>query len=144
MNTHLNILLIEDDSVDIDLVRHLLAGYRQHFTLTVVEDGAAALAFLRGERQQSRWSQPHLILLDLALPRMDGFTFLAQLRQDPLLRTSIVFVLTNSTADIDKAQAYRAGIAGYFCKATLGASGAPLASFLAAYSAIVTFPPTTY
>lgn len=138
MLPQLNVLLIEDNDVDVEALRRHLSAFPGRLALTVVDDGATALTLLRGQSPQRPFPQPYLILLDLSLPQMDGFTFLGELRSDPALCNSIVFVLTESTDDVAKAAAYRCGIAGYFSKANLNAQ---FAHFLAVYSTIVEFPP---
>jgi CheY-like chemotaxis protein len=61
-------------------------------------------------------SEPLLILLDLNMPRMGGIEFLKQLRDDPLLRRTLVFVITTSSGDEDRRLAYEKNVAGYFLK----------------------------
>lgn len=139
MHRRINILLIEDDLVDAAGIEEVLRQERQ-FPLTVVNDGEAALVALRGERGQSPLPRPYLILLDLSLPKMDGFAFLQALRQDPILKTSIVFAVTGSKADADKRKTYQQGIAGYLPKGNVGERFQELAAFLVTYCSLVEFP----
>ncbi len=59
---------------------------------------------------------PCLVLLDLNMPRMGGIEFLDELRRDPLLRRTLVFVMTTSSAEEDRVRAYDRNVAGYIMK----------------------------
>jgi CheY-like chemotaxis protein len=138
----LNILLIEDDDTIIEALRRSFARLGSQFSLTVTSDGPTALAVLCGQLEHPPLARPYLILLDLSLPIMDGLAFLTELRRDPRLCTSIVFVLTYSSTDVDKLATYQCGIAGYFDKTKLGAGFEDLTSFLTVYCTLVEFPET--
>ena len=101
------ILLVEDSEADVELVRRSLIEGPQRPELIVVEDGVVALQLLRSAGQGSaRAIRPDLILLDLNLPRKSGHQVLAELKQDPELRSIPVLVLTSSHAESDIAGAY--------------------------------------
>lgn len=140
MHRRINILLVEDNPADMIAIAGALGKGYDQFLLTAVNDGETALAVLRGELGQTPLSRPFLILLDLYLPKIDGFAFLRILRQDPKLRNSIVFVISGSNTDVDKRKTYQAGIAGYLCKEKVGQHFQALATFLDAYCSLVEFP----
>lgn len=135
----LNVLLVEDDSIDVEaLTRYLRQAPEILLALTVVDDGEAALHLLR---QQQDLLYPYIILLDLRLPRIDGLTFLRELRRDALLKGSVVFMLTLSSDEAEIDEAYRLGIAGYIHKPDPGSTDLQaLVNFLIAYATIVQFP----
>lgn len=110
------LLLVDDDDVDIMSVRRALVDLDIGNPVVVAHDGIEALEHLRGENGREALAPPYIILLDLNMPRMDGIEFLAELRADPALRQSIVFVLTTSAARKDLAQAYRHNVAGFITK----------------------------
>ena len=87
------ILLVEDDDVAAEGVVRSLNRSGAPFPVVWAEDGVAALAALRGEDPQRSVPRPRLILLDLNMPRMNGFEFLQQLREDARLCDDVVFVL---------------------------------------------------
>lgn len=140
------ILLVEDDKLDVKAIRKALTAARIANPLYVANDGIEALELLRGEAVDAAGKpipavpQPYLILLDLNLPRMNGLEFLEELRSDPSLRASIVFVLTTSDDDRDIIEAYDKFIAGYMVKAKAGDDFVELISMLDHYWRIVEFP----
>lgn len=115
-----SILIIDDDEIDIRLVKRGLAKYRIDNEIFEACDGVEALEKLRGENGQTAIPGPCLILLDLNMPRMTGHEFLTELRADAQLSNSIVFVLTTSSDDADMARAYEKHIAGYLLKSEAG------------------------
>ena len=103
------ILLVEDDPADVELTRETLADAKVVTRLHVVGDGLEALAFLRREAQYADAPRPDLVLLDLNLPRMDGRTFLAEIRLDDRFKSIPIVVLTTSQAEEDILKSYRLG-----------------------------------
>jgi chemotaxis family two-component system response regulator Rcp1 len=95
------ILLVENNPGDVRLVAEGLRARGSEQRLHVVEDGEAALSFVRAGRPR-----PDLVLLDLNLPRKAGFDVLAEMKGDPLLRRIPVIVLSGSAAKPEMARAY--------------------------------------
>lgn len=135
------ILLVEDDEIDAEAIVRGFQKQQIDNPITVVSNGIEALNALRGEGGYERIPAPYLILLDLNMPRMNGIEFLQALRQDPQLKSSIVFVLTTSNSDRDKLAAYREQIAGYLLKQRSGINFADLVGMLDFYWRVVEFPP---
>jgi CheY-like chemotaxis protein len=101
-----HLLVVEDDPGDVLLTREALAGSTTPLDVHVVDDGEAAVDFLRrvgGHRDAPR---PDLVLLDLNLPRLDGREVLARIKSDPGLRSIPVVVLTTSKAAEDVRRSY--------------------------------------
>lgn len=105
--TPVEILLVEDNLADVRLTQETLKEEKLNNNLNVVNDGVEALAFLRREGQYINAVRPDLILLDLNLPRKDGREVLAEIKNDPDLKTIPVVVLTISEAEKDVLQSYR-------------------------------------
>ena len=113
------ILLVEDEAADAHLVRLALRENSVQADLAHVLDGREALAYLRREGPSFVAAQrPDLILLDLNMPRMDGFEFLAAVKRDAGLRGIPVVVLSTSDAERDVRSAYHLGAAGYVAKSS--------------------------
>ena len=110
------ILLVEDDPADVELTQETMANAKVMINLHVVGDGVEALDFLRRQGKYREARRPDLILLDLNLPRMDGRTFLSELKADNQLKTIPVVVLTTSQAEEDIVRSYRLGANCYITK----------------------------
>jgi CheY-like chemotaxis protein len=136
----LNILLVEDDDVAAEAVARGLQRHAVEINVTPAQDGAVALQILRGQHPTHRVAAPCLVLLDLNMPRMNGFEFLRELRSDRKLRRTVVFVLTTSDIENDRSRAYEQGIAGYMVKSRLGPQCSGLARFLTGYREVVLLP----
>jgi two-component system response regulator len=118
-NEALEILLVEDNSNDVELALHALRHHRLANHIHVARDGAEALDFLfcRGPYAQRNPRQiPRLILLDLKLPLVDGLEVLAQIKADETTRTIPVVMLTSSTEERDIVESYRLGVNSYIIK----------------------------
>jgi two-component system, chemotaxis family, response regulator Rcp1 len=102
--TPIEILLVEDSPSDVLMVRESLGKLLN--SLHVVEDGVEAMAFVRRQGKYADKPRPHLILLDLNLPRKDGREVLAEIKSDPDLATIPVIVLTTSSAEEDIVTSY--------------------------------------
>ena len=100
------ILLVEDNPGDVRLTREALREAKVINHLTVIKDGVEALAFLRREGQYADALRPHLILLDLNLPKKDGRELLAEIKNDEKLKRIPVVVLTTSQDEQDVLKTY--------------------------------------
>lgn len=100
------ILLVEDNPGDVRLTKEALKEAKVINHLTVLKDGVEALAFLRGEGQYANAPRPHLILLDLNLPKKDGREVLAEIKDDEKLKRIPVVVLTTSQNEQDVLKTY--------------------------------------
>lgn len=107
------ILLVDDDDVDYMAVQRAMRQLRLLNPLVRARDGIEALAILTS---LDTIKGPYLILLDLNMPRMNGFEFLERIRSDPSLSSSVVFMLTTSSTDEDRMKAYSHHVAGYMVK----------------------------
>ena len=135
-----NVLIVEDDDVAAESVVRSLRKNAIDFPITLARDGMEALEILRHTHSDLSIEKPYLILLDLNMPRMDGFEFLHEVRNDKSLRDSIIFVLTTSDADSDRMRAYDENIAGYMVKSAVGPQFSKLAALLDNYRTTVSMP----
>ncbi|MFX1514374.1 MAG: response regulator [Promethearchaeota archaeon] len=108
------ILLVEDDEIDVLIVKDACKNISISDQLIVAKNGVEALKLLRDANRE----KPGVILLDLSMPKMDGFEFLRILKQDDILKTIPVIVVTNSKDEKDMVESRRLNIAGYFVKST--------------------------
>ncbi len=135
-----NLLLVDDDEVDVQGLRRAFAKHRIGNPITVARDGIEAMEILRGENGRAKLARPHLILLDLNMPRMNGLEFLEALRADEELRSAIVFMITTSKAEEDKARAYGHNVAGYIVKQDPGRTFMEAVALIESYWKIVELP----
>jgi len=112
MNNKPTILLVEDDPFLSSVLRMKLE--KESFKVVRAADGDEALNFLI-----EQGIKPDLILLDLILPKKNGFEVLETIRQDPLLEKLPVIIISNlgQPSDIERGKAL--GVIDYFIKARL-------------------------
>jgi CheY-like chemotaxis protein len=108
------ILLIEDNVTDADLIRHALQKMEAGVALSVARDGEEALTYF--QQWDNGLPTPAIILLDLQLPKINGFEVLKKLKTHPHYRLLPVVVLTSSTNKEDIQTAYKMGANSYILK----------------------------
>ena len=112
------ILLVEDSLNDIELILTSLAENNLGNEVVVVRDGEEALDYIyrRGVFRLRREGNPVVVMLDLKLPKVDGFEVLGRLKSDPNLRMIPVVVLTSSREERDLSRCYELGTNAYVVK----------------------------
>ncbi|MEZ4728118.1 MAG: PAS domain S-box protein [Caldilineaceae bacterium] len=100
-------ILVADDNADMrTYLAHLLS---QHYQVTTVADGAAALAAIRRQ-------QPDLVISDVMMPKLDGFELLQAVRTDPQLRATALILLSARAGEESRVEGLRAGADDYLVK----------------------------
>lgn len=102
----IEILLVEDNSADVRLTLEAMKEAKVMNRISVVVDGAEAMAFLRREDPYTHAPRPDLILLDLNLPKKSGREVLAEIKTDDDLKCIPVVILTTSHAEQDILMTY--------------------------------------
>lgn len=102
----IHILLVEDNPGDVRLTTEALKESKIYYTLSAVNSGEDALAFLRREGEYSNAQRPDIILLDLNLPGKGGQEVLQDIKTDGGLKTIPVVVMTSSSAEEDILKTY--------------------------------------
>ena len=110
------ILLVDDNPGDIELTKVALRDAKIMNEIHVARDGAEALAFLRCQGEFADAPRPDLVLLDLKMPKVDGFQVLAEMKAEPELRSIPVIVMSSSDAEKDLVRAYDAQVSAYLVK----------------------------
>ncbi|ESE39778.1 response regulator [Shewanella decolorationis] len=131
------ILLVDDDDVDYMAVQRAMKQLRLLNPLVRARDGLEALTILT---HSDAIKGSYLILLDLNMPRMNGFEFLEHIRSDPTLSSSVVFMLTTSSTDEDRMKAYSHHVAGYMVKTDIKDGFHNIFNMLEGYWRIVELP----
>ncbi len=113
------ILLVEDNADHAELVMRCFEDHRIANKIYHVSDGEQALDYLfhRGKyKNPQSCPTPHLILLDLRLPKIDGLDVLKEIRVSESFKGIPVVVLTTSKADKDLLKAYDHHVNSYLVK----------------------------
>ena len=111
------ILLAEDNAHDAALARRALASSEPRPEIVIVRDGVEALHCLHHQGRFHRAKgNPAVVLLDLKMPRMDGFEVLEELKADVHLRHIPVVIFTSSCEERDVVRCYRLGANAYVVK----------------------------
>ena len=113
------ILIVEDREDDLFVIQKAFARAYVSNPVQIVRDGAEAIAYLSGEGKYSNRDEyplPALVLLDLKMPKVDGFEVLLWIRQREGIRGLPVIVLTSSNQMRDVNRAYELGANSFFVK----------------------------
>ena len=116
MSSQLRVLLVEDDPDHAELVRRGLERVGSRIDLVHVGDGEQALEYLTSRASRGAPGRPHLVLLDLRLPKVDGLEVLREMKNAPELADIPCVVLTTSRAEGDMVNAYRLHANSYLVK----------------------------
>jgi chemotaxis family two-component system response regulator Rcp1 len=110
------VLLVEDNSNDVELTRIALEMTELPFKVHHVKDGVECMAFLRKEGKYINVPTPGLIFLDLNMPRKNGREVLTEMAADEILCFLRVIVLSTSSNDEEILNAYKLGCSSYIVK----------------------------
>ena len=112
----IKILLVEDNEDDILLEQEALSEAKLVNLMHVVRDGEEAMAYLRCEGDYQNARMPGLILLDINMPKKNGFEVLNEIKADPVLRHIPVVMLTTSESESDVVKSYAKGACSFITK----------------------------
>lgn len=143
METIKRILLVEDDPKDIELILSALGEHNLANEIVVARDGVEALDYLyrRGEFALRPEGNPVVILLDIKMPRLDGFQVLRQLKADEQMRLIPIVILTSSRESRDLEECYQLGANGYVVKPVRFAEFIEAVKEVGVYWALINEPP---
>lgn len=112
------ILLIEDNEGHAKLIMNSLKNHHVANQIIHISDGEEALDYLyrRGKYVNHKTKRPNLILLDLKLPKVDGFEILRLVKNDKMLYKIPVVILTTSETEADIDRAYQLNANSYLVK----------------------------
>jgi len=111
-----SLLLVEDNPTDVFLVKEAIAAHGLDIDLNVIDDGEHAIDLIKHmDFEDGAWV-PDIVLLDINLPRTDGFDVLQQIRLSKSCAKVPVIVMTSSAAPVDQSQSAVLGATAYFQK----------------------------
>ena len=113
-----HVLVVEDEDTDVELLRHAFERVPAPVQIQVVRDGQEAVEYLTNCSGSSSalFRLSSLVLLDLKMPRLDGFQVLAWRLQQPALKDIPFIVLTSSSYDSDRERARELGASDFLVK----------------------------
>jgi CheY-like chemotaxis protein len=110
------ILLVEDNPGDVELLRLALKRAKLDCELTVLDDGAEALALVRQQGKHAATPPPDLAILDLNVPKYDGVEILEAMRANPAFANVRVAVLSSSSSPRERATIEKFRVSRYITK----------------------------
>ncbi len=113
------IVVVEDNSADVFLLRHALDQHNEEYVLEILRDGEEAIDFVNRRRSAGPKEEPCVIVLDLHLPKHDGTAVLKVIRQEPALALVHVVALTTLASPKDEQEVRDLGVRLYRAKPTL-------------------------
>ncbi|MGH9630100.1 MAG: response regulator [Bryobacteraceae bacterium] len=119
MDIEIQVLLVEDDPRDLRLMVRQLQNQNWNCRIQVARDGEEALdiVFRRGIHANAPApDRPHVVLLDLKLPKVDGLEVFREIKSRPETRMIPVIALTSSGEEKDRIDCYNLGVNGYVQK----------------------------
>ncbi len=138
------ILLVEDNPDDVELTLRALKQYNIRNEIAVVRDGAEALDYLFATgayAERSVSPMPAVVILDLKLPKVDGFEVLQRMRADERTKLIPVVILTSSKEERDMVNGYKLGANSYVQKPVDFTEFVEAARQLGLYWLVVNEPP---
>ena len=121
MNKRQTILLVDDSENDLILMREAFTTAKCDTLLLDVRNGEEAITYLKGEgpyRERNKYPLPTAMLLDLNMPKKDGFEVLAWVRAQPGLKRLAIIILTASMRREDLERAFDLGATSFLVKPT--------------------------
>jgi CheY-like chemotaxis protein len=112
----MEILLVEDNEDDILLEQEAIADAKLVNLMYVVRDGEEAMAYLRRQGKYQNAQMPGLVLLDINMPKKNGFEVLNEMKADPMLLHIPVVMLTTSDSEADIVKSYAKGACSFITK----------------------------
>jgi CheY-like chemotaxis protein len=108
-DSQLKILLVEDNDLDVRIIERLMRRMSLDHPVIRASNGEEALKILRSDCEANRLLPPFIMLVDINMPRMNGFELLEELAADPTLAAIPTYILSTSTSphDIRKATQYQ-------------------------------------
>lgn len=112
----IEVLLAEDEDTDSFFLVNALENSSERLVVHLVRDGEQALDFLNRRGEYESCPRPHLILLDVNMPRKCGFQVLKEIKSDPQLKAIPVIMISGSRSEDDIVRSYKNFASAYVSK----------------------------
>jgi CheY-like chemotaxis protein len=116
MDKVINILMVEDDSLDVRDAQRTLDRMNVLYKMHVARNGEEALNYLREGISNPSYARPDIVLLDLNMPKMNGTELLDHIRSNDQFKDLKIFVITTSDEKEDREKVKSLGVSGYIVK----------------------------
>ena len=116
MSRSVELLLVEDNEDDAVIIQEVFADMRLATLIKVAQDGEEALAYLQRKGKYKGVRMPDIVLLDINMPKKNGFEVLEEMKKDARLRSLPVIILTTSQREEDVVRSYATGACSYIHK----------------------------
>jgi CheY-like chemotaxis protein len=116
INHQVEILLVEDNEDDLVIIQEVFADMKLATIVNTVRDGEEALAYLQRKGKYNVAHMPDIVLLDINMPKKNGFEVLEEMKKDPRLQSLPVIMLTTSHREEDIVRSYAMGACSYLQK----------------------------
>jgi CheY-like chemotaxis protein len=116
MDKVINILMVEDDSLDVRDAQRTLDKMNVLYKMHVTRNGEEALRYLSDGNSNPAYTRPDIVLLDLNMPKMNGSELLQAIRSNNQWKDLKVFVITTSDEKEDRDKVKGLGVSGYIVK----------------------------
>jgi CheY-like chemotaxis protein len=113
------ILMVDDDPEDVFLTEHAFRKGKLANNFRSVSNGQQLLDYLRNEGEYTDMvahPRPHIVLLDINMPIMNGFEALTEVRRDPRISDIPIVIMTTSREHVDISRGYASGASSYISK----------------------------
>jgi len=110
------ILLVEDSDLDVIIVQRLMRRLKLDYPIVRAKNGEEALGILRPDGDGKTIVPPFTMIVDINMPRMNGFELLDEIIDDPVLSQVPIYIMSTSDRDTDKNRARQYRIRGYVVK----------------------------
>lgn len=115
-DNNMKILLVEDNDLDVIIVQRLLKKLNLSSPVVRARNGEDALAILRPNPDDSALVPPFTMIVDINMPRMNGFELLDEIVDDPVLSQVPIYIMSTSDSEYDRRRAKHYRIRGYVVK----------------------------
>jgi CheY-like chemotaxis protein len=116
MSQSVELLLVEDNEDDAVIIQEVFADMRLATLIQVARDGEEALAYLQHKGKYKDVRMPDIVLLDINMPKKNGFEVLEEMKKDARLRSLPVIILSTSQREEDVVRSYATGACSYIHK----------------------------
>jgi CheY-like chemotaxis protein len=125
----INVLLVEDDQLDVIDIRRSLDKLGINYSLNVASNGEEALEYLNEKDKLGKEFLPDFTLIDINMPKLNGFEFLEAIRGNKRWEHLKCFIITTSDEAVDRKRALTLNVSGYIVKPLKLNSPSTMAAF---------------